>query len=43
MPTGKVKSYNPDRGYGFITPDGDGKEVYVSAKNVEGDAPLAPA
>lgn len=37
---GKVKMYNPEKGFGFITGD-DGKDVYVPSTNVEGGATLA--
>jgi cold shock protein len=30
MPTGTVKWFNPTKGYGFIQPQGDGKDVFVS-------------
>jgi cold shock protein len=35
MPTGRVKSYEPHNGYGFIIPDDGGDDVFVHAKAVE--------
>ena len=36
MPTGTVKWFNPDKRFGFITPEGGGDDLFVHASSVAG-------
>jgi CspA family cold shock protein len=37
MPTGTVKWFNDDKGYGFVTPDEAGKDLFVHHSGITGD------
>jgi cold shock protein len=41
MQTGTVKWFNTEKGFGFITPDEAGRDLFVHQSQVEGGVALA--
>ena len=37
MPTGRVKWYDAAKGFGFVTPDEGGKDLFVHHSGIAGD------
>ena len=35
MPKGTIKLFDRDKGFGFIMPDEEGRDIYVQSANIE--------